>query len=617
MNIIKIDDLSLLKGIEALKNNFEIPENIKLNIEKGEKLKIKWEEDTVYISYPLKASLMRALSLVSLDLKKGERNNIEETIYFDECGVMLDLSRNGVMTVEAVKKYADMMALMGLNQLYLYLEDIYEIEGCPYFGYMRGRYSKEELKEIDEYCDLIGVEAIPHIQTLGHMGQYIKWDEGMKYRDTAEVLIAGEEFTYEFIEKSIKSISACFKTKKIHLGMDEAGNLGSGRYYAKHGAVDRKEILLDHLKRVTDIVTDLGLTPIIYGDVIYAVATGNQYATSGSTEIPESVKKRLPENLVLTYWNYYDYDYELYKKMLESYKSLTGKAIFWGGIWTWFGLAPDNLMTVDTMNPALKACKDTGIRTAIGSSWADDGCECNHFLGAHGLMYFAEHMYNYEVDENKFRERFEYILKASFDAFIDMSYFHNDFDRVNDYKFYVYRYYGKRFFYADVLIGLMDEELRVKPMADYYKGLRERFSTYLSKDSKWYELYLYIYKLIDIVAKKCYVLENLKKAYDEKNNGFLKECADSLLPELVKDFEEIADLHEKQWLRTYKPFGYEVLDIRYGGVTKRLKSAINKLNAYLNGEISEIEEFNEARLLNHCEWDQGRFHAIVTACNKI
>ena len=107
MNIIKIDDLSLLKGIEALKNNFEIPENIKLNIEKGEKLKIKWEEDTVYISYPLKASLMRALSLVSLDLKRGERNNIEETLYFDECGVMLDLSRNGVMTVEAVKKYAD------------------------------------------------------------------------------------------------------------------------------------------------------------------------------------------------------------------------------------------------------------------------------------------------------------------------------------------------------------------------------------------------------------------------------------------------------------------------------------------------------------------------------
>ncbi|MBE7029671.1 MAG: hypothetical protein E7405_05445 [Ruminococcaceae bacterium] len=165
-------------------------------------------------------------------------------MYFDECGVMLDLSRNGVMKVEAVKKYADMMSLMGLNQLYLYLEDTYEIDGCPYFGYMRGRYTKEELREVDEYCDLIGIEVIPHIQTLGHMAQYIKWDEGMKYRDTAEVLIAGEDFTYEFIEKTIKSISSCFKTKKIHLGMDEAGNLGSGKYYEKMGLLTEKKFFL-------------------------------------------------------------------------------------------------------------------------------------------------------------------------------------------------------------------------------------------------------------------------------------------------------------------------------------------------------------------------------------
>ena len=617
MNIIKIDDLNLLSGIEALKDNFKISDNVNLYIEKGEKLEIKWEGDNVYITYPLKASLMRALSLISLDLSKNEKNNLSETLYFDECGVMLDLSRNGVMRVEAVKKYADMMALMGLNQIYLYMEDTYEIEGCPYFGYMRGRYTKEELKEIDAYCDMIGVEAIPHIQTLGHMSQYIKWDEGMKYRDTAEVLIAGEEFTYEFIEKAIKEVSSCFKTKKIHLGMDEAGNLGSGRYYAKHGAVDRKEILLDHLKRVTDIATGYGLVPIIYGDVIYAVATGNQYAAAGETSIPEDVKKRLPENLVLTYWNYYDYDYNLYKKMLESYKSLTGNAIFWGGIWTWFGLAPDNIMTVDTMNPALKACKDTGIRTAIGSLWGDDGCECNYFLSAHGLMYFAEHMYNYEVDENKFKERFEYILKASFDAFYDMSFFHNDFDRYDAHTFYVYRYFGKRFFYADVLVGLLDEDLRVKPMSEYYNTLRERFKGYLNKESVWYGLYDYIYRLIDIVAKKCYILENLKKAYDDGNKDFLKECVNKLLPELINNYEELADIHQKQWMKTYKPFGFEVLDIRYGGVIRRLKSAKNKINDYLEGNIESIEELMETRLLHKCEWTQRDFHAIATACHKI
>jgi len=617
MNINRIDDKSLLRGIEILEKNYEIPESIKIHIEKGEKLEIKWENDDVFITYPIKSALFRALSLISLDLSKGIRNNHSEVLFFDECGVMLDLSRNGVMKVEAVKRYADMMALMGLNQIYLYLEDTYEIEGCPYFGYMRGRYTREELMEIDEYCDSIGVEAIPHIQTLGHMAQYIKWDEGMKYRDTADVLIAGEDFTYEFIKKAVKSISSCFKTRKIHLGMDEAGHLGSGKYYAKHGAVERKQILLDHLKRVSDIATESDLIPIIYGDIIYAVASGNQYAAADTVSIPKEVKEKLPKDLVLTYWNYYDYDYNIYKKMLESYRALTGKAIFWGGIWTWFGPCPDNDMTVKASKPALKACKDLGIRTAIASVWSDDGCECNHFYSAHGLMYFAEHMYNYEVDNNKFRERFEYILKASFDAFTDMSYFHNDFDRFNNYNFYVERYYGKRFFYADVLVGLLDEELRTKPMYKYYKALKERFSTYLDKESVWYDMYSFIYRTIDILSKKCFVLENLKNAYDNDNREFLKECADKLLPELVKDYTEIADIHEKQWLSTYKSFGFEVLDIRYGGVIKRLKTAISKINSYIDGKIENIEEMEEKRLLHRCEWTQKDFDAIVTACYNI
>ena len=617
MRVIKIDNENLLKGIEALKKYYEIPDFVSLYIEKGEKLTVKWQRDNAYITYPVNSALFRALSLISLSLSENKKEDIEETLYFDECGVMLDLSRNGVMTVEAVKKYADMMALMGLNQLYLYLEDTYEIDGCPYFGYMRGRYTKEELKEIDEYCDLIGIEAIPHIQALGHMEQYIKWDEGMQYRDTERVLIAGEERTYDFIKKAISSISSCFKTKKIHLGMDEAGNLGSGKYYAKNGLVDRKKILLDHLKRVTEITTELSLTPIIYGDVLFAVATGNQYGRSEKAEIPEDVKKNIPKDLVLTYWNYYDYDYDLYKNMLNTYRDLTGKVIFWGGIWTWFGLAHDNVMTVDTMKPALMACKDANVRSAIGSSWADGGCECNHFFGAHGLMYFAEHMYNYEVDELKFKERFEYIVKASFDAFIDMSYFHNDFDRFNDYSFYVKRYYGKRFFYADVLIGLLDEELRVKPMADYYKALRERFKKYLDDKSPWNDMYKYIYKLIDILAKKCYILENIKKAYDEDNREFLKECIDKLLPELLSDYETLSSIHKKQWMATYKPFGYEVLDIRYGGMIQRLKSAKERIKDYLDGKINAIYELSELRLLHHIEWTQREFSSIVTACYDI
>jgi len=41
---------------------------------------------------------------------------------------------------------------MSYDSLMLYTEDTFELPGYPYFGHMRGRFSKEELKEIDDYA---------------------------------------------------------------------------------------------------------------------------------------------------------------------------------------------------------------------------------------------------------------------------------------------------------------------------------------------------------------------------------------------------------------------------------------------------------------------------------
>ena len=71
---------------------------------------------------------------------------------FKTFGTMLDCSRNAVMTAESVKRWIDLTAKLGCNTLHLYMEDTYEVDGQPYFGHLRGRYSKAELKQIDAYA---------------------------------------------------------------------------------------------------------------------------------------------------------------------------------------------------------------------------------------------------------------------------------------------------------------------------------------------------------------------------------------------------------------------------------------------------------------------------------
>ena len=130
---------------------------------------------------------------------------------FDTFGVMLDMSRNSVMKLSSLKEYMVYMKKMGYNALFLYIEDTYEVDGEPYFGYMRGRYTKEEMKELDAYGESLGIEVIPCMQTLAHIKEFLRWGKAPVDKD--DVLLVGEERTYELIDHMFATLSECFKTR--------------------------------------------------------------------------------------------------------------------------------------------------------------------------------------------------------------------------------------------------------------------------------------------------------------------------------------------------------------------------------------------------------------------
>ena len=617
LNFINLEK-KLWQGLQELSDFYpfeQASDGIPGETERGEKISVLSSGECVKIIYPSDTAFFRALKLFFLHREKETDFRVEETVCIPECGVMLDLSRNGVMTVEAVKAYIRYMAVMGLNCLHLYMEDVYPLPGHDYFGYMRGRYSAEELREIDRYALLFGIEVIPDIQTLGHMEQYIKWDEGMQYRDTERILIAGEDRTYALIEDMLRSLSGIFTSRRVHLGMDEAGALGTGFYYSKHGHVDRLQIMLSHLERVLKIAEKYQLEPIVYGDMFFALSNGDQFENASKvTALPETVAEKINQKMSIVCWNYSVTDQKVYEEKLKSYQAITKNVIFWGGLWTWFGFLPDNRFVLDTSVPALMACKKTGITSAIGSIWGDNGTECNHFLSMLGMQLYAEHMYHAEVPEELLRQHFNVFTGGDYDAFVRMSDFHNRFTPEKYFSSYDKRYYGKRYFWCDIIEGMMDWDLQNEPMTQHYQALRDDMLRYRQTNPSWGEWYAYAAEICDLLALKCYIGENLKKAYDEKNHTFLKECVQSLLPELKEKYRHMRNTHKEQWLKTYKPFGWEVLDVRYGGMVNRIDYAGERLMRYLNGEIEKIEELEEVRLPHRCEWSQKNFSSIVTAC---
>ena len=92
--------------------------------------------------------------------------------------------------------WIDLTSSIGYNTLMLYTEDTYEVSGEPYFGYMRGRYSREELRGLDAYAKTKNMELIPCIQTLAHLNALNRWPE---YKNTLMWMIFCLLKTSEYI----------------------------------------------------------------------------------------------------------------------------------------------------------------------------------------------------------------------------------------------------------------------------------------------------------------------------------------------------------------------------------------------------------------------------------
>lgn len=91
---------------------------------------------------------------------------------------------------------------------------------------------------MDDYAAESGVELVPCVQTLAHLEQFLQWDVNRDIKDNDCVLMIDEPKTYAWIRAALTALRRCFRTNRIHIGMDEAHGVGLGEYYQKHGAVN-------------------------------------------------------------------------------------------------------------------------------------------------------------------------------------------------------------------------------------------------------------------------------------------------------------------------------------------------------------------------------------------
>lgn len=181
---------------------------------------------------------------------------VEDYPFFGYRGALLDVSRH-FFSVEQIKKHLDAMALCKMNRFHWHLTDDQgwriEIKKYPVLtekgAYRKGTqvgfdnntcdgvryggyYTQQQIREVVEYAARLGIEVIPEIDLPGHMlaalsafpqlgcrgGHYEMWH---RWGISEDVLCAGKEETFEFLEDILSEVAELFPCEYIHIGGDE------------------------------------------------------------------------------------------------------------------------------------------------------------------------------------------------------------------------------------------------------------------------------------------------------------------------------------------------------------------------------------------------------------
>lgn len=544
------------------------------------------------IGYADLRSLARAISIIA-ERRDEENFTVTEEPKYDTLGAMADVSRNAVMTVDSVKKLCRISAIEGFNSLMLYTEDTYEIEGYEYFGHLRGRYTPSELREMDDYADALGIELIPCIQTLAHLNAFFEWPASAPLRDCDDIMLVGDDKVYELVDKMLFTMSQNLRSKRINVGLDEAHMLGCGRYLDRNGYVRRSDIMSAHLARVVELCKKYGYQVRMWSDMFFRMINGGDYRVMG-TNVPQNIIDSVPPETTLVYWEYIQTNQANYDEMFRQHKAFKNPIAFAGGDASWYGLVPLNRLARESSLAAVRSIENNGIGEIYVTMWGDDGAACSFFSTLSTLFIYGEACWgSADSCDGRSHNRLEKLLGLDYDTLLDIELINDVPNRslLGKVSCAPTRY----MLYSNVLMGKFDAHVPAGT-EEHFARQAERWYAEAEKNAEYGYIFKSFAALCDVLSLKAEMGIRMNKAYHEKDRETLERICEVEIDELIRRVSVFHDVFRAQWLNENKAFGFDVHDIRIGGLIGQLKSAKFEIRAYLDGEREAIEELCAPRI---------------------
>jgi len=222
---------------------------------------------------------------------------------FPARGILLDISRDRVPTMETLYGLVDRLASWKLNQLQLYTEHTFAYRAHAEVWADASPMTGEEILELDAYCRERFIELVPNQNSFGHMERWLKHERYAPLAETHEMfdtpwgiqlqgpfgLAPEAPGSFELIGSLYDELLPHFSSRQINVGLDETIDLGQGasKTVCKERGAGR--VYLDFLLRLYNDVTGRGRAMQYWGDIVI--------------HYPELIAE-LPKDAIALEWGY-------------------------------------------------------------------------------------------------------------------------------------------------------------------------------------------------------------------------------------------------------------------------------------------------------------------------
>lgn len=217
-------------------------------------------------------------------------------------GVMIDISRDKIPSMDTLYKTIDMLSDLKFNHLQFYIEG-FSFAYPSFKEVWRGEtpVTPEEFRALDVYAKERFVDLVPNQNCLGHMAQWLTLKEFNHLAECPQgfeflgmdsppaTLDPNNDESIELIDRMLDDLLPNFSSSYFNANLDEPFELGKGKNKLLAEQVGSGQIYVDYAERLNSLVNKKGKRLIMTGDSV--------------TIFPELLAQ-VPKNVLILDWNY-------------------------------------------------------------------------------------------------------------------------------------------------------------------------------------------------------------------------------------------------------------------------------------------------------------------------